>query len=125
MATVLDPVPACERMIEALEERAPTLSPQELANRLAGWRFFDCGGAVVMTRDDELHVAAPRERRGMWITRRDLREVLGGILQRFGSARTSVMADNAAGQAFVQRLGFRKTRETPAQVFYEFGGSAC
>lgn len=125
MATPLEPVPACTRILQALQERAPDITPEAMAERLAGWSFLDCGGAVVMMHGDEVHVAAPPERRGRWLTRGDIKQVLGGILQRFGRVRTSVMRDNLAGHWFVSRLGFREVKITAEATFYELGGSAC
>lgn len=119
MANQIEPVRACERLLDALGKRAPDISPRALSETLTGWEFLDCGGAVVMRRDNELHVAAPANRRGRWINRRDLREVLGSVLTCFGSARTGVALDNAAGHAFVRRLGFRETARDGVQVRYE------
>ena len=38
-----------------------------------------------------------------------LRDSIGAILEQHGICTTAVMADNAAGHAFVQRLGFKRT----------------
>ena len=123
MAVSLDPVKACETLLSALQDRAPRITPQEMAKRLRGWQFFDCGGAVVMALEDEVHVAAPPERRGLWLKRADIREVLGGILARFGRARTSVMQDNSAGHMFVRRFGFERIGERGELVLYQIGGT--
>jgi hypothetical protein len=111
MADRLEPLEACTRLLTALGDRAPALTPEQAAQALSDFTFLDCGGAVVMTRGSEIHAAAPRERRGRWIRRSDLRSVLGGIVEKHGFATTSVRDDNAAGHAFVRRMGFAPTGE--------------
>lgn len=103
---LLNPIDACSRMLPALEGRAGDITPPEMAQRLVGWEFIDVSGAVVMRRGAELHAAAPFDVRGKWITRRNMRAVLLDTLARFGRVVTSVTLANAAGHAFVRRLGF-------------------
>lgn len=114
----LDPTEACTRLLAALGDRAPHQDARLAVEQLSGWQFWDVSGAVVMIRGAEIHCAAPPERRGRWITRTAIRVVLGDILHRYGHALTSVIADNAAGHAFVQRLGFRPQGYDDTNVYY-------
>ena len=99
-------------------ERAPNLSADEVAKLLDGWELIDAHGAVVLVKGAEAHVAAPLECRGKWLSRRVLREILAPIIAQFGHVETSVLHDNKAGHAFVQRLGFARTGETDSAVRY-------
>ena len=90
------------------------MSFDRFAAAFDGWRVIpvERGGeivATIMTRWDEIHCATKTP--GKWITRKLIREVLGEILDTHGICTTFVMADNAAGHAFVQRLGFTRTRD--------------
>ena len=63
--------------------------------------------ATVLIRGNEIHCATKTP--GKWITRKRIREFIGDILRTHGTCTTVVMGDNAAGHAFVQRLGFKRT----------------
>lgn len=116
--TPLDPTEACVRLLAALGDRAPHQDAHLAVEQLSGWCFWDVSGAVVMTRGAEVHCAAPPDRRGRWLSRTAIRAVLGGILQRYGHALTSVVKDNDAGHSFVQRLGFRQHWFDDTNVYY-------
>jgi len=62
--------------------------------------------ATLLIRGSEIHCATKTP--GKWITRKLIRESLGEILQTHGICTTAVLGDNAAGHAFVQRLGFKR-----------------
>lgn len=70
------------------------------------WAFVDIRGGVVMIRGNEIHAAAPVDRRGAWITRRDLRHLFSVLISEYGFVRTKVLPDNETGKRFVTRLGF-------------------
>lgn len=63
--------------------------------------------ATILIRGNEIHCAAKEP--GKWLSRKVLRESIGEILKQHGTCVTAVMPDNAAGHAFVQRLGFKRT----------------
>lgn len=65
--------------------------------------------AAVMIKDNEVHIASKRKPKGS--PRAVVRRILVPIINRWGYARTTVMADNAAGLAFCRRLGFVVERE--------------
>jgi hypothetical protein len=109
----------CERLFNALEGRTKTITLEQFSSTLSDWDLIDVGGAVVMLRDAEIHVAAPKDRRGRWISRARIKTVLGGILQSNGVVRTKVMKDNEAGNAFVSRLGFQETGRDASTIHYE------
>lgn len=113
MVAALQPIDACTRLLAYLGERWPGLTPEEAADRLHDFRFFDCNGAVVMVRGPEIHVAAPKELRGRWLTRANIRKVLGGIVSEHGFALSAVEHDNENGRVFVQRMGFEAVGVTP------------
>ena len=84
-----------EEFLEALKEW--TLNPIEKDGRLA---------AVVMVKDNEVHVASAEEYRGKWLSRKVIKDMLGKILDEHGCAVTSVSYGNELGRDFVERLGF-------------------
>lgn len=91
----------------------------EARKALEAWTLLDCSGAIVMVRGSEVHVAAPSDKRGRWLSRRHIREVLGTRIRIFGKATTTVMNDNASGQAFVSRLGFVEVGSDSRMRHYE------
>lgn len=58
----------------------------------------------ILARGPEIHLTAWRRPPGSM--RRLVRQVLLDTIERWGYARTAVMADNPAGLAFCRRLGF-------------------
>lgn len=85
------------------------------------WSFefrpiFDGGEliAVAMIKDNEVHIASNRKPKGS--ARAAVRSILVPIIEQYGFAKTSVIADNAAGLAFCRRLGFVVEREEGALV---------
>lgn len=98
------------RLLRAnLDGRLDHMPADELLPALAGWelRVLPCE-VVLMVKGNEVHVAAPPESRGIWLSRRVLREQLTPLLKEFGSIVTTVAGDNPSGHAFVQRLGFHR-----------------
>lgn len=84
-----------EEFLEQLKEWE--LRPIEIDGKLA---------AVVMVKENDVHVASSEEFRGKWISRRVIKRTLGEILDEYGCATTSVNYGNEPGRAFVERLGF-------------------
>lgn len=121
MLAEIDRQTAARRLAEALADRAPGLSPDHL--NLAGWTAYDCNGAVVICRDDEIHVAAASAVRGRWFNRGDFRRLVVGMLRQFGRVTTSVAFDNAAGHRFVQALGFRPVGRSARGLEFVMEGS--
>lgn len=44
MADRLEPLEACTRLLTALGDRAPALTPEQAAQALSDFTFLDCGG---------------------------------------------------------------------------------
>lgn len=87
---------------------------------LKGWELRPVGtSAVLMINGPEIHVAALKDVRGRWITRKAIRENLCPLLQKYGLLTTKVMHDNPAGQDFVQRIGFHEIRRDERMRYYE------
>lgn len=107
-----------ETILAALGDRGKGITAEQIAKAFAGWQLVDLGGAVIMTNGPEIHAAALPEVRGKWLTKRALRMLIAWV-ESVGVAQTSVMRDNQAGHAFVQRLGFIPVRDAPDRVFYE------
>lgn len=70
---------------------------------------------VVLTRDDEIHVAWKHGAQG---TRRLLKQHLGGAIDRYGHAVTRVPVWRTASQKFVTRLGFVETGRDTNDIYY-------
>lgn len=93
---------------QACRNRVP-VSAEAFANAFDGWEVhpIERGGqvvAAVLIKGDEVHAASIAP--GKWLSRAVLRKSIGAIVDRYGVCRTAVMRDNAAGHAFVRRLGF-------------------
>lgn len=73
---------------------------------------------AVMVKGTEIHVALDQNCRGRYWPRRDLRQLLGGLIQQHGYAITAVMDGNETGHAFVRRLGFEPSGTAPGRIVY-------
>lgn len=73
---------------------------------------------MLMTKGPEIHVAIVKNHRKRWLSRRLIREVLGGIIELHGHATTKVMLDNNEGINFVERLGFKRERQDDLMIYY-------
>lgn len=91
-----------EDFLEKLKEW--DLRPIYLAGKIA---------AVVMIKDNEIHVASAEEGRGKWLSRGFIKDTLGGIIKEHGTAVTRAEYDNTSARAFIERLGF-----VPETVLY-------
>ena len=103
-------IAALRLVYEACRERCP-MSFDRFAAAFDGWKVapIERDGEMVATilmRGDEIHCATKEP--GKWLSRKVLRESIGAILEQHGRCVTAVMADNDAGHAFVQRLGFKR-----------------
>ena len=100
---------------KALSERVD-VTPMQLAEALADWRLValkdgETPVGMIMGKDNEIHIAVVPAYRGYWYSRRLYAQIIGPILRQFGRMKTSVCADNIAGQIFVERFGFSKSGE--------------
>lgn len=77
-------------------------------------------GAVLM-RGPEIHACIKPEGFGLWLSRRVLRDTLVRLVAEHGRAETSVATGNAAGEAFVQRLGFVESGRANGVTRYTYG----
>ena len=99
-----------EFVYEAIGERI-TLPKADFIEQLKDWELnpIEMDGrvaAVVMVKGNEVHVAASKEYRGKWLSRRVIKRTLGEILNEYDQAVTSVSYSNTLGREFVERLGF-------------------
>ncbi len=107
-----------ERAYEALKPRLP-LSYEDFRKVFEPFQIIPVSGGAVMVRGNEVHVAVVKTAEGKWLSRGLIRRVLGTLIAEHGSAVTSVMRDNQRGQRFVERLGFKKTKEDKDTIGYE------
>lgn len=96
---------ACRRLFSILLDRT-SLTIEEFELSLNGWEFLDIDGATLMRKGNEIHVAAPLNVRGKWITRKNIKAIIIQMLNDFGEIITAVSIDNSDGHHFVYRLGF-------------------
>lgn len=95
-------------LYESLGDRLGGISNDELFDALVGWELrLLPRNVVLLVKENEVHVAAPPKARGIWLSRRLIREQLGPILGQYGSVVTNVSEHHDQGHAFVRRMGFR------------------
>lgn len=111
---------AAIRLSEYLSERG-NFTPAQIEQALPDWTFYDCGGAVVMMKENEIHVAAPKNKRGKWILKGDLFKVIGEGIRRYGVLFTTVQDDNWRGKQFVERLGFEFVNDRYELRSFKYG----
>ncbi|EKS9798232.1 MULTISPECIES: GNAT family N-acetyltransferase [Burkholderia] len=71
---------------------------------------------VVAIDGPEIHISVLPAGRRLWASRSFIRQELGGVIERYGRAETTVRASNLAGLNFCARLGFRRTSEVDGVV---------
>lgn len=104
---------------EALSERAPHIEGNNFDGfEIKAFRNDDKVIGMLMTRGPELHVAILQQFRKRWLSQRLIREVIGGIINKYGYASTSVMENNLIGQNFVERLGFTRHAYEDGIIYY-------
>lgn len=99
-----------EFVYEEISERL-TISKAEWLEAAKHWemRPVEVNGelaAVVMVQGNEVHVAANSKFRGKWLSRKVIRNILGGLIEEYGQVITCVNWGNKDAAAFVERLGF-------------------
>jgi ribosomal protein S18 acetylase RimI-like enzyme len=114
----MDRIELCSRLLIGLGKRGPKMTPEQVNATLSEWELVEMRGAVIMTKQAEIHVAAIPTARGKWFGREVIR-FLQQKINRYGLLETSVMIDNVAGQAFVRRLGFEPVGDSGAAIRYE------
>ena len=99
------------------------------AAKLIGWEVFPSGwefieikrhsvlSGFVMLQGNEIHAHRLPEFKGRWGYIGDIKKVIEPLIDQYGYVKTKVMANNATGQKFVQRLGFKEI-ERDAQVVH-------
>ena len=100
-----------EFVYNSIEDRI-SLPKDEFIEQLKAWELkpVELDGmltAVVMVKDNEVHVAVREGFKGKWMKRGSvIRGILAPILAEYGEIVTSVSYGNEAGRAFVERIGF-------------------
>lgn len=101
------------------------LSDERLAQmRLNGWDvvdYFEQAQCVAsaLVKGPEIHVTIAPEWRGRALSRRRTREFLAPLFARHGYLATRVLHDKKDAQAFVVRIGFKKTWEDAMFAYFE------
>ena len=75
-------------------------------------------GGVLMG-GNQIHACIKPEGLRRWLSKRVLRETLFKVMEKHGSAMTSVAKGNEIGHRFVTGLGFRPVADTGSAVWYE------
>lgn len=98
----------------ALLERAPNIEGIQFDGfDIKAFKDGEITIGMLIIKGPELHVAIIPEYRKKWLSARLIKEVIGGIMDKYGYAVTTVNHDNLKGQNFVERLGFKR------QSFFE------
>jgi GNAT superfamily N-acetyltransferase len=84
---------------------------EEWAAKVSEWEFKpvyqeDNLVAVVMIKENEVHVATDKRYHGKWLSRKVIKDVFGKILEEYGQVKTCVGFGNTKAEDFVTRLGF-------------------
>jgi ribosomal protein S18 acetylase RimI-like enzyme len=119
---VRDRAMAMEAMLEALRTRA-NVGMRDFMEGAKSYEMVALANGsqpvgALMFKGDEVHVGIRPTYRGRWWSKRLRRVILGGLIEKHGCARTSVMKDNRSGIEFVERLGFKRSGENAAMIHY-------
>ena len=101
---------AIKLVYKSVRGRAP-FELEEFVQMLTSWEvvpLHENGRVIggVLAKDNELHVGyGDRPKASI---RPYIKEILGGVIDKYGCAVTTVQADNPAGLRFCERLGFVK-----------------
>jgi GNAT superfamily N-acetyltransferase len=84
---------------------------EEWTVKVVGWEFkpiyrMDNLVAVVMIKENEVHVATDKRYHGKWLSRKVIKDIFGKILEEYGQVKTCVGFGNTKAENFVTRLGF-------------------
>jgi RimJ/RimL family protein N-acetyltransferase len=63
--------------------------------------------AVVMIRENEIHVSIDQSYRGKWLNRGIIRDIIGRLFYEYGTVKTCTTWGNKEAENFVSRLGFK------------------
>lgn len=74
---------------------------------------------IVLIKNSEIHCWRNSSFNGRWLTRQDIQHILNHIKDEYGTVTTSVMKSNEVGHRFVQRLGFKPSKEDDKVRYYE------
>jgi hypothetical protein len=104
---------AIKLVYKSVRGRAP-FALEEFVQMLRLWSvvpLHEDGQVIggVLIKENELHVGYGEKPRAS--IRPYIKEILGGVIGKYGFAMTTVQADNPAGLRFCERLGFVKLSE--------------
>ena len=104
---------AIKSVYKSVRGRAP-FALEDFVQMLRLWEvvpLYENGRVIggVLSKDNELHVGYGEKPRAS--IRPYIKEILGGVIGKYGFAVTTVQADNPAGLRFCERLGFVKLSE--------------
>jgi len=98
---------------KSVRGRAP-FALEEFVQMLRSWEvvpLYENGQIIggVLAKDNEVHVGYGEKPKAS--IRPYIKEILGGVIDKYGYAVTKVQADNSTGLRFCERLGFVKYGE--------------
>jgi hypothetical protein len=104
---------AIKLVYKSVKGRAP-FALEDFVQMLRTWAvipLYENGQIIggVLAKDNELHVGCGEKPKAS--ARSYIKEILGGVIDKYGFAVTTVQADNSAGLRFCERLGFVKLGE--------------
>ncbi len=110
---------------ESCRDRWP-VEYEQFAEAMRGWDVepVEVDGRIVgavLMRGPEIHACIKPEGFGRWLSRRVLRDTLVRLVAEHGRAETAVATGNAAGEAFVRRLGFVESERSNGVTRYTYG----
>lgn len=95
----------------------------KLRMRQSGWRFVDYVErgehvAELIIKGTEVHLTVMPEWRGRALSRRRVLAVLGPLFETHSFLTTRILTEHVEQQAFITRLGFKKTWEDAMFRYY-------
>lgn len=85
---------------------------EEWLEKTEGWKFNPVYSdekelmAVVMEKENEIHVMSDPKFRGKWLSRKLIKSIIGRIFDEYGKVITCTKYNDKDSLAFVMRLGF-------------------
>jgi len=109
------------QVIQSTTEKYYGIRPDEKARSIleSTCEIYPFNGGCFIVSGNEIDCFVVPEKHGQWATKGLLRRVVGGLVERFGKARTKAHKDNQKSICFAQRLGFKPVEEQNGFVSME------
>jgi len=110
---------ALESIYQSVKARL-NLTLDEFAEALKGWEFIELTEqneliGAVMIKDNELHVGYSKKPTAS--IRGHIKKTLMELIEKYGSAVTSVTKENEKGLKFCKRIGFEVVGEDQSKIY--------